>query len=185
MEIITTMPAAVDIVPLYKETILQIHVPNEVRGEAVRLMQETAYNPEQTYRIRIEKAKKKRTLDANAYCWTLIGKLASKLRVTPQEIYREAIRDTGAYTVLPIAEDAVESFTDLWESRGIGWLVDDLGPCRRTEGYRNLRCWHGSSVYDSAEMSRLIDRIVDECKTQGVETLTPRELEEMKNAWNG
>lgn len=79
------------------------------------------------------------------------------------------------------ADDYID--TGFWASRGIGWLVDDLGPCRRTAGYRNLQCWHGSSVYTTDEMSRLIDRIVEECKQQGIETLTPRELGEMKNAW--
>ena len=37
----------------------------------------------------------------------------------------------------------------------------------------------GSSDYDTAQMSRLIEIIVEECKTQGIETLTPEELARM------
>ena len=41
----------------------------------------------------------------------------------------------------------------------------------------------GSHLYDSKEMSLLIDGIVSECKELGIETLTPAELERMKSAW--
>ena len=43
--------------------------------------------------------------------------------------------------------------------------------------------WYGSSVYDSKEMSKLVDNIVEECKTQNIETMTPAELEILKEAW--
>ena len=41
----------------------------------------------------------------------------------------------------------------------------------------------GSSQYDSAEMAKFIDRIVDEAKELEIETLTPDELERMKARW--
>lgn len=37
----------------------------------------------------------------------------------------------------------------------------------------------GSSTYDTAEMSALIDGLVSECKEQGIETIPPQELERM------
>ena len=41
----------------------------------------------------------------------------------------------------------------------------------------------GSHTYDSGEMSILIDGVVQEAKQLGIETLTPNELERMKNLW--
>lgn len=41
----------------------------------------------------------------------------------------------------------------------------------------------GSSDYDTAQMSRLIEIIIQECKAQGVETLPPRELDAIVSRW--
>ena len=37
--------------------------------------------------------------------------------------------------------------------------------------------------YDTAQMSRLIDLIAQDCKSQGIETLTPDKLDAMKVKW--
>ena len=39
---------------------------------------------------------------------------------------------------------------------------------------------YGSSTYDTAQMSRLIDNIVQDCKAVGIETLTPSELAKLE-----
>ena len=41
----------------------------------------------------------------------------------------------------------------------------------------------GSSEYNTAEMSRLIDGIVSECKELGIETLPPEELKRMMEGY--
>lgn len=41
----------------------------------------------------------------------------------------------------------------------------------------------GSHTYDTKEMSRLIDGTVEEAKELGIETLTPDQVERMKQAW--
>ena len=38
-------------------------------------------DPNKKYDVDIKEHREKRSLDANAYCWVLIGKLAAKLRV--------------------------------------------------------------------------------------------------------
>ena len=49
--------------------------------------------------------------------------------------------------------------------------------------YRVYLLLRGSHTYNTEEMSRLIDGAVQECKEQGIETLTPAQLEEMKQKW--
>jgi hypothetical protein len=41
----------------------------------------------------------------------------------------------------------------------------------------------GSHTYDTKEMARLIDGVVYEAKSIGIETLSPDELERMKSLW--
>lgn len=53
----------------------------------------------------------------------------------------------------------------------------------KLDGYTNVIAWYGSSVYNSKEMSRLVDNIVEECKEHNIETLLPQELESMKASW--
>jgi hypothetical protein len=46
-----------------------------------------------------------------------------------------------------------------------------------------IRAYYGSSTYNTKQMSRLIDAIVEDCKEMDIETLTPRELDAMKSRW--
>lgn len=133
------------------------------------------------YTVEIKEHRERRSLDANAYAWQLIGKLAAKLStngvvITPEQVYREAIRDVGDnYEVIPIRDDALDRWREIWRGKGLGWVCEVIGKSK-IEGYTNTRCFYGSSVYDKAQMSRLISIIVEECKAAGVETMTPAEL---------
>ena len=133
------------------------------------------------YAVEIKEHRNKRSLDASAYAWTLIGKLAAKLSaggvvITPEQVYREAIRDVGDnYEVVPIRDDALERWQQIWSGKGLGWVCEIIGKSK-IEGYTNTRCFYGSSTYDTAQMSRLISIIVEECKAAGVETMTAAEL---------
>lgn len=137
-----------------------------------------------TYEATIKEHRKKRSLDANAYAWVLIGKLADHYGVSPDDVYRQQIRNIGGvYEIIPIREDAIETFTRSWVSGHTGRMVDDLGECKHHEGYHNLRVWFGSSDYDSVQMGRLIDLICDECRQAHIQTMTPDEILNLKSLW--
>ena len=53
----------------------------------------------------------------------------------------------------------------------------------KLEGYENVFAYYGSSTYNTTEMSRLIDYVVDEAKELGIETLPPEQLNAMKESW--
>jgi len=125
----------------------------------------------------------KRSLNANAYAWVLMGKLAAELNITTTEIYREYIRNIGDnFEVLSVPDDAVERWISIWESRGLGWVCDNLGP-DIIPGHQSILTYYGSSVYDTKQMSNLLELIIADCKEQGIEHLPPEELERMKNEW--
>ena len=131
----------------------------------------------------VKKWHKKRSLDANAYCWRLLNELAAKLNIPVTEIYRQNIKEIGGNSeITPIRNDAVETWIRNWQRNGIGWVCENLGESK-IEGYTNVINYFGSSVYSTAQMSRLISLIVDECKLQGIETMTPAELQALCDRW--
>lgn len=157
---------------------LDLIVPKEYLGELYEAVRSIgAIDKEGDYEVIIRKKRKKRTLDQNAYAWQLIGQLARKLRRSPEEVYRELVRDMPTYEIVPVSEKAVNHWVETWKAHGTGWICEDMGPCKRTEGYRNIKCFYGSSTYTKEEMSRLIDLIIEECHEQGIGTMTPREIE--------
>lgn len=129
----------------------------------------------------VKEHKEKRSLDANAYCWVLLGKLQDKLNLPKEAIYRATIQDIGSYTIVPIKNEAVDRFCEAWSRNGLGWITDTLHS--KLEGFTNIIAYYGSSQYNKSEMSRLIDAIVQECKAQDIETLTPEQLSVLKEKW--
>lgn len=153
------------------------------RQDATRFCDEMKQG--KTYEAELKEYRKKRSLDANAYFWTLCGKLAAKVGLHKDDVYRSLIKDVGDnYEVVPIRDDAVEKWIDAWQGKGIGWVCEVLGQSK-LPGYTNVITYYGSSTYNTLQMSRLIELIVSECKLQGIETMTPQELSLLLEGWNG
>ena len=149
-------------------------------GKAMALVRK---HKNKLYNLYIKEFQKKRSLDANAYAWVLIHKLAEVERITPEEVYLLNIPKVGNnYTPVCVMEKDVKRFIKSWESNGLGWPVKDLGPSQ-IPGCRNLAAYHGSSTYDTAQMSRLIDNLVQDCKELEIETLPPEKLALLKEGW--
>lgn len=137
-----------------------------------------------TYQAELKEYRQKRSLDANAFAWTLLGKLSAKVGVPKEEVYRHFIKDVGDnYVIVPIKNEAVDKWVENWQSKGIGWVCDILGESK-LDGYTNIITYYGSSTYDSTQFSRFLNFIVDECKEQGIETATPQELSLLLEEWH-
>lgn len=118
------------------------------------------------YTVSITKKNKRRSLNANAYAWVLCEKIARELSknayISKNDVYKRVIQEAGTFTYLPIKNDAIDRFIEIWHGHGLGWHAEDAGPAK-TEGYTIIRAYHGSSVYTVDEMRRLIDALIDEC----------------------
>lgn len=135
------------------------------------------------YEADLKEHRQKRSLDANAYAWVLLGKLANKVGLPKEEVYREFIKDVGGnYEILPIRNDAVDKWISCWQQKGIGWVCDIIGESK-LDGYTNVISYYGSSTYDGSQMSKLINLIVEECKQQNIEVMTPAELAMLMDGW--
>lgn len=132
--------------------------------------------------VEIKKHRAKRSLDANAYCWTLIDKLAFELGESKESIYREAIRNIGGVSeTVCVRVKAYERLSSEWNARGIGWQVEKLPS--KIDGCVNAILYFGSSTYDTKQMSALIDELIRECGEMGIETDTPEQIEKIKSLW--
>ena len=135
------------------------------------------------YDVEIKKHRKRRSLDANAMAWSIIGQIAGKLRISPREVYRQAIQEIGEnYEIVPVREDALEKWMSIWESHGIGWVCKELGPSK-LPGYVNVLNYYGSSTYDTSQMSRLIDTLIFEAKEQGIDCMSDLEKARLMDEW--
>ena len=133
--------------------------------------------------IKVAKRGKKRSIDSNSYFWILVDKLAKKLNISKEEIYRNAIRNIGGVSeIVCVQNEAVEKLCSGWSKNGLGWQTDTLPS--KIAGCTNVVLYYGSSTYDQAQMTSLIDNIVQDCKAVGIETLTPNELARLTESWN-
>ena len=135
--------------------------------------------------VEIKKYNPGRSKDANAFCWALCTDIGNAIRppVLKEEVYRKAIRDVGEYEPLPIREDAVETFQRRWASHGVGWFAEVVDNSK-LKGYKLVFAYYGSSTYDTAAMSRLLDYLVDDAKQMGLVLPATKEQEEMLKQWH-
>lgn len=126
----------------------------------------------------------KRSLNANMYMWELCGKLAKAYgdNHTKEEVYIDAIKHMGRYEDVSVKREAVKHWFNIWNQRGLGWYCEFIGDSDRRD-WVDIRAYYGSSVYDSLEMWRLTNYIIDRCLEEGVETKTKEEIESLCRAW--
>jgi hypothetical protein len=132
--------------------------------------------------IEVSQQKKKRSLDSNSYLWILCQKIAEALHTTKELVYRKVIRDVGQFEIVPIKNEAVEQWIEVWKGKGLGWFAEVMEDSK-LPGYKKVISYYGSSIYDQHEMSVLLDEIVSQCKELNIETLTPNQLAELKSSW--
>ena len=132
--------------------------------------------------IEVKPYREKRSLDANAYFFVLADKLAEKLHVSKIDIYRNAVREIGGVSeIVCVRNEAVERLCDGWRQNGIAWQTETFPS--KIPGCTNVILYYGSSTYDTAQMSRLIENIVQDCQAVGIETRTPDEIANMLSLW--
>lgn len=140
------------------------------------------------YTIEVKKKSRKRSLNANAYCWVLCQQIAEKLTVggsyhSKEDVYRIAIKDSQRATLVPIRDDLVETWCKRWVLNGIGWLSENTGECRNTKGYSLVAMYYGSSTFTVEEMSRLIECLLDECEQLGINTEPQEYINSLIDDW--
>ena len=123
-----------------------------------------------------------RSLTANAYAWVLIDKLSEAIGEKKTEVYRRAVKDVGGnMQTVCLQNKSVDMFRKIWEQNGIGWQTEVLES--RIAGCTNVQIYYGSSTFNTKQMARLIDGLVQDCKALGIETMPPEQLARLLDEW--
>lgn len=131
----------------------------------------------------VKKWRYKRSVEANAYAWVLISKIAASKRITKTEVYRHAIREIGGVSdIISIKKAAVKRLQEQWSANGIGWQVEDIGS--KIAGWTNVILYYGSSTYDTKQMADLIDSLIQDAHALGIETKSPEEIESLTKEYS-
>lgn len=133
--------------------------------------------------VKATKWRNKRSLDANAYFHVLVGKIADVLTISKAKSKNVLICKYGQPFILPdgapmiYKTNAPEEF--MWEQESIHAI-----PVKYEEKATFYKIYRGSHTYDTKEMSCLIDGTVADAKELGIDTISPTELQQMKERWN-
>ena len=153
-------------------------------------IKEAADLKEKELSIKVTRYRKHRSLDANAYYWVVLSKLAEKLRVSKPYLHNLMLRRYGqvetfsgkiAYVMLPDTDETAEKIAEMEDAHFAP--TSKVVPGKDGVDYRSYKLLRGSHSYDSREMSELINGLVDEAQAAGIETLTPAEIERMMAAY--
>ncbi len=134
--------------------------------------------------IKLKQHREKRSLDANAYYWCLLTKLARIHGWSNAEAHNRMLRDYGQYEqvegqliVVPLPD------TDQTEREVLNKMEYHLALSSKItivkgETKRVYLLLRGSSTYNTEEMARLISGLIEECRYSGIpdsEIMTPFE----------
>lgn len=137
-----------------------------------------------TFDCTIEEHRQKRSLNANSYFHLLVDKLAKHFGIGADEMKKKMVLEYGA-----IAYDSLGKKIGIKmpENQDITifypyakWFAESVEKGIKFNHYLFYKQTH---TLDSKEMAFLIDKVVEECKSYGIETLDEKELKNMVSKW--
>ena len=138
---------------------------------------ESQLQPGKTYDVEIKLHREKRSKDANAFLWSLLGKMAGVLKSTNDDIYLESLRRYGQSFLVKVRSSELES------------AMREFKYCEPFEQWSDpkgdtayIKVFRGSSSYDTKEFSRLLDGVIDEAKALGIDT-DSEEVKQLMERW--
>ena len=135
--------------------------------------------------IELKKYRKHRSLDANAYFWKLLTELCELAEIDTIEEYKRRIKELGIFRQFKIEKDNIKTFEKMWTAQGIAWFCEivDTTYIEDTE-FKIINAYYGSSSYNSKQMSRLIDGVIQDCKVYEIETKPQNEIDSLLKEWD-
>lgn len=126
--------------------------------------------------IEVKEYRERRSLNANAYAWSLIGQIADVVRAGKDEIYLMLLKRYGQSELISVLSHVpIRNYVKYFEEAGESKL--------NGKNFTHYRVYKGSSEFDTREMSIFIDGVVSEAKDLGIQTETPNQIAEMKARW--
>ena len=72
----------------------------------------------------------------------------------------------------------------MWNAQGIAWFSEilDTEIIGNVE-FKIINAYYGSSSFNSKQMSRLINDLVEDCEAVGIETKPKEEIDSLLRSW--
>ena len=160
---------------------LTLDLPRREAQEAVSKAKEVLAKGK-PLEVTIRPYRRRRSLDSNSLLWTYCQKIAEVIRSSKEEVYKEFIKRVGQFEIVPIRNDAVETWIENWTSRGLGWHAEVMDDSK-LDGYKKVITYYGSSVYDAKAMSILLDEVITEAKELGIEVISDEDRSLLLAEW--
>lgn len=154
-----------------------------IRQHEIHVKRFVAEMKEKIYTLSVKLFREKRSNAANRYMWVLCQEIADVMGdIKSIDVYREHIYKTNIYKEITINKSAADTFITSWGMHGDGWL------CRKIDysdddRFIIIHAYYGSSTYNTKQMSKLIDGLVQDAQALGIETRTPAELAMLIEDW--
>lgn len=156
--------------------VMQVGTVNGISGRHIWVEFSKTPDLHVNQKVKVEIAKEKRSQSANAYFHVLCDKLRQALRISFAECKNHLITSYGQIEYVDEGEPATIK-TNIPADRMAQSETLHCKPLHVEDPEAFwYRIYRGTHTYDSREMALLIDGTIEECKLQGIETLTPNEL---------
>ena len=117
-----------------------------------------------------------RSNKANAYFWELLQQLCYEMNIDVIQEYRKRVKELGIFRQWELDNNSVPTFIKVWEEKGLAWFVEKV---EEIGSKTVINAYYGSSSYNSKQFSKLLDHLVQDCRSIGIQTLEDIEIEEL------
>lgn len=143
------------------------------------------FKQDKTKKYEVKEVKKKRSTNANNYFWKLLQELCEVQNLDTIEEYKKRVKELGIFRRFRIEPKDVKTFEIMWQDKGIAWFCEiaDTEYIGNVE-FKIINAYYGSSSFNSKQMSRLIDNLVQDCQAIGIETKSKTEIDALLKEWD-
>lgn len=173
-------------------TIEDISIDYKTRKSKISLLLDTKeidvveqLKNENKLNVELKKYRKKRSIDANNYFWKLLQEICELAELDVIEEYKRRVKELRIFRQFKIEKDNIKTFEKIWSAQGIAWFCEifDTEIIGDTE-FKIINAYYGSSSFNSKQMSRLINELVQDCQACGIETKPKEEIESLLREWD-
>lgn len=135
------------------------------------------YDQDKKQLFKIVEYKEQRNKNQNSKYWKLLGELALKLKIGIEELHFNMLKNySQRYEILVPSDKQV---------RGIDYCEKKSRIIKNDKEFDVYHVFTPSHELNTGEFALLLKGLCDECKEQGIETLSPKELEELNDLVRG
>lgn len=142
-------------------------------GNVLKIIQ-WLYDQDKNKLFEIKEYKEKRNKNQNKKYWKLLGELSLKTKIGIEELHFEMLKSySPRYEILVPNESSI---------RGIEYYEKKSKIVKNGKEFYVYHVYTPSHELNTAEFAILLKGLCEECRQQGIETLSPEELEELEEA---